>query len=238
MKLTGVYDNTARRKELRSGWGFSLLVETGSKRILFDTGADLAVLRHNLKELAIPPSSLDGIVLSHPHCDHVGGLSAVLKKNPDLTVVFTESFPASTNQKIESYGAKAVSSREPRELCENIWTTGELTVSYRNRELPEQGLILESSRGPVLVSGCAHPGITEMVLRVKEVTGIAPYLVIGGFHLGSKSTAELRRVVNELKGSVSQLAPTHCTGNEAIRYIRKVFGEDCLDFGAGAQIEI
>jgi len=238
MKLTGVYDNTARREGLRPGWGFSLLVDTGSKRILFDTGADLVVLRHNLKELAISPSSLDGIALSHPHCDHVGGLSAILKKNPDLTVVFTESFPASTNQKIESYGAKAVSIREPRELWENIWTTGELKISYRSGELPEQGLILESSSGPILVSGCAHPGITEMVLRAKEVTGIAPYLVIGGFHLGNKSTAELRRIVNELKGSVNRLAPTHCTGNEAIRYIRKVFGEDCLDFGAGTQIEI
>jgi len=238
MKLTGVYDNTARREGLRPGWGFSLLVTTGSKKILFDTGADLLVLKNNLKELDVSPSTLDGIALSHPHCDHVGGLSAVLKKNPDLTVVFTENFPASTKKKIESYGARPLKLSEPRELWGNIWSTGELTVQYRGRELPEQGLILESSSGPILVSGCAHPGITEMVLRAKEVTGIAPYLVIGGFHLGNKSTAELRRIVNELKGSVNRLAPTHCTGNEAIRYIRKVFGEDSLDFGAGTQIEI
>ncbi len=239
MKLTGVYDNTVKKDGLVPGWGFSLLISGRENNILFDVGADLKILENNLKELNISPSSLDGVVLSHPHCDHIGGLSAILKNNSDLKVFFTKSFPSSLKKRIESYGAEPVVLSEPQEIFEGTWSTGEILDSYRNVSLPEQGLVISSSQGPVIISGCAHPGITKIAKRAKEITGSPPYLIVGGFHLVSRKTEEIRKVTGELREeTVKKLAPAHCTGRRAVKIISKEYGEDCLRFGAGAEIVI
>lgn len=239
MKLTGVYDNTVEKEGLISGWGFSLFLSTGDVNILFDVGADLKILERNLKQLNISPSELDGVFLSHPHCDHVGGLSAVLKKNSDLPVFLTRSFPGSLKDKVEDYGSDAVIISGSREIFEGVWSTGELTGFHGGRELPEQALVMSSSRGPVIVSGCAHPGITKIVRHSIDITGKPPYLVLGGFHLGDKKTTEVQDVLDELRAeSVNKLAPTHCTGEKAIRIISKEYGEDFVEFGAGTEIVV
>ena len=239
MKLTGVYDNRVSQKGLLPGWGFSLLVEGSQDNILFDTGADLNTLKNNMEKLDLDPVNLDGVVLSHPHCDHVGGLSYILKRNSSVKVFFTDSFPDSLKGKIESYGANPIPIKEPREIFEGIWTTGEMTTSYRGSILPEQGLIANTSSGPLLVSGCAHPGITVMVKKAREISGSSPYLVVGGLHLGSKQRGEVRKIIGELRNEpVKKLAPTHCTGEKAKDMIGKEYGKDCLEFGAGADISV
>ncbi|MBS3792813.1 MBL fold metallo-hydrolase [Candidatus Bipolaricaulota bacterium] len=239
MRLTGVYDNTAEKEGLIHGWGFSLFISTEHKSILFDVGADLTLLVSNLKELEISPSELDGVFLSHPHCDHVGGLSGVLKKNSKLTAFLTRSFPAPLKKSVESYGAETEILTEPREIFEGGWSTGELKGFHKGQEIPEQALVISSSRGPVVISGCAHPGITRIVRRAREITGKSPYLVIGGFHLGSKKKDEVKKVIEKFRAeSVNKLVPTHCTGEEAIDLIREDYHEDFVEFGAGAELTI
>lgn len=239
MKLTGVYDNTVKKEGLIPGWGFSLFVSTEHEKLLFDVGADLTLLVRNLKELEISPSELDGIFLSHPHCDHVGGLSGVLRKNSNLTVFLGKSFPSSLKKSIKSYGADTKILTESREIFEGGWSTGERKGFHKEQEIPEQALVLNSSRGPVVISGCAHPGITKIVQQAKEMTGKSPYLVLGGFHLSSKKQGEVKDVVEKLQAeSVNKLAPTHCTGDEATELINEIYGKDFVDFGAGSNITI
>ncbi|MHC1604972.1 MAG: MBL fold metallo-hydrolase [Candidatus Methanofastidiosia archaeon] len=60
-------------------WGFSLLIETENKKFLFDTGLNPKTLIHNADLLGITFSDLDGIILSHAHDDHTGGLKKVIK---------------------------------------------------------------------------------------------------------------------------------------------------------------
>ena len=55
MKATIIYDNTAFRKDLRADWGFSALIETNGKKILFDTGGSGSILLSNMTKLEIPP---------------------------------------------------------------------------------------------------------------------------------------------------------------------------------------
>ena len=76
MKLTILYDNTVfeKGKGLKSDWGFSCLIKTERKNILFDTGANPKILHNNMKILCINPSNIDKIIISHEHWDHNGGL--------------------------------------------------------------------------------------------------------------------------------------------------------------------
>ncbi len=81
LRITTLLENTVLPEypDLLSEHGLSFLLETGGKRILFDTGQSGAFL-HNAEKLGItPPLSrdLDAVVLSHGHYDHAGGLMAL-----------------------------------------------------------------------------------------------------------------------------------------------------------------
>ena len=82
MKITIVYDNCTVKAGLKTGWGFSSLIETDdAPPILFDTGADGTALLHNMKQLGIDPARIGAIVISHHHYDHTGGLFNIIEVN-------------------------------------------------------------------------------------------------------------------------------------------------------------
>src|SRR3954452_10795368 len=84
--VTILYDALGSGPALRIGWGYSALVEYGGRRILFDTGGDLADFRDNVKSLDVDLSRLDFVVVSHRHGDHTSGLHQVLKINPEVRI--------------------------------------------------------------------------------------------------------------------------------------------------------
>lgn len=239
VRLTDIYDNVSLKRGIIPGWGFSALLSGPGFELLFDTGADVKILKDNMELLEVSPNSLDGIFLSHPHCDHVGGLSAILRKNPDLKVYLTEAFPGVLKDKIKDYGAKLVELNEPGEILPNVHSTGEIKGDYRGNDLPEQSLIISTGNGPVVVSGCAHPGISVIVKKASEIMAEPPYLVAGGFHLGSSEAGQIRNVIEEFQSqSVEKLAPTHCTGDRATAMMQEAYGDDYLKLGAGQVIEV
>lgn len=239
VRLADIYDNVSLKQGVIPGWGFSALLSGPGFELLFDTGADVKILKDNMELLEVSPKDLDAIFLSHPHCDHVGGLSAILRKNTDLKVYLTEGFPRVLKDKIKDYGAELVELNEPEEIIPNLYSTGEIKCDYRGNDLPEQSLILSTAKGPVVISGCAHPGISVIVKKSSEITGESPYLVSGGFHLGSSSKEEIKGVIEEFRScSVDKLAPTHCTGEAASKKMKEAYGDDCLEFGAGKVLEV
>lgn len=86
MEATVLVDNVASGRGLQSEHGFSLWVEAGGLRILFDTGQG-AALDENARRLGIPLHKADFVVLSHGHYDHTGGLAEVLKYAPSARPV-------------------------------------------------------------------------------------------------------------------------------------------------------
>jgi 7,8-dihydropterin-6-yl-methyl-4-(beta-D-ribofuranosyl)aminobenzene 5'-phosphate synthase len=158
MKVTIVYDNEAP-PPFKSDWGFACLVETKETTLLFDTGAKGELLLENMEKLNVDPQKIQGVVLSHNHWDHTGGLEGLLKINSNLTVF------------------KPTYSKEPKELFTNLTTTGTLGGRY---SIQEQALICSTKNGQVLITGCSHPGLENFVDVAKRFGSI--HVVIGGFH--------------------------------------------------------
>jgi 7,8-dihydropterin-6-yl-methyl-4-(beta-D-ribofuranosyl)aminobenzene 5'-phosphate synthase len=232
--ITILYDNNEHDDRLETDWGFSCLVEGLEKTILFDTGGDSGLLLRNARALGIAPHDVDAVVISHVHGDHVGGLLGFLDENHEVTVYLPESFPDSIEAAAAESGARIVGVHEPVEICEWVLSTGEL-----GDQIKEQSLIIETARGTVVITGCAHPGVVDIVARAKELTGGKVYLVLGGFHLVSVGEARIAGVVADLQQlGVERVAPCHCSGDVARSLFRNAYGEDFISAGVGSILEI
>ena len=186
MKVTIIYDNTALRSDLKADWGFSALVESKGRKILFDTGANGRILLSNMQKLKIDPKEIKDIFISHLHWDHPGGLSSFLQVNNQVKLWIPSYFPEAKNAK-EVFEVK-----NSTKLYEGIYSTGEL-------EEIEQSLCIETEKGIVIIAGCSHPRI-EHILKTASQSGKL-YGIIGGLH-GSRPEA--------LK-NLSLICATHCT---------------------------
>jgi len=227
-----VYDNYEYDSRLKTGFGFSCLVKLKDKNILFDTGSDSPTLLSNMEKLELNPKEIDTIVLSHIHGDHTGGLSGVLEINPNVEVYIPQSFPDSFKGKIISYDAKPVDVRDLTKIYNGIYSTGEFGTWVK-----EQSLIVKTDKGLVVITGCAHPGIVNIVKKTKELTKESVYLVVGGFHLGSASDNEIRNIVESFRElEVKKVFPCHCTGSKAIKAFEEEYKEDFIKAGVGRKI--
>ena len=227
--LISVYDNYQVDPNLETAWGFATVIKTPRELILFDTGGNSEILLSNMEKLGIDPSSIKKVVISHIHSDHLGGLEGFLERNSDVTVFIPNSFPQSIKDMIIQKGAKFVEISAPRKISDFVYTTGEL---YGPPE--EQSLIIDSKKGLVVITGCAHPGIVNIVRRAKELMRRDKvYLVLGGFHHPPLSCVkEFKRL------QVEKVAPSHCTGGLVREAFREEYEENFTEYGAGKVIKI
>ncbi|MCJ7485923.1 MAG: MBL fold metallo-hydrolase, partial [Candidatus Aminicenantes bacterium] len=92
----------------------------------------------------------------------------------------------------------------------------------------------DTSRGLVVVTGCAHPGIVGIVEKVREITGRPIEAVLGGFHLVQTGDAEIGRIIGRFKElGVARVGASHCTGDRAIALFREAYNDRFIELGAG-----
>jgi 7,8-dihydropterin-6-yl-methyl-4-(beta-D-ribofuranosyl)aminobenzene 5'-phosphate synthase len=227
--ITVVFDNIAFAEGYETFWGFSSVVSVPGRTILFDTGGRGDLLLDNMKRAGFEPDDVDIVFVSHGHGDHTGGVGAFLERNGEAVVYALGSFPAAFTELLAAHGVEPVVVTEPVEICPGCWSTGRI-----EGPASEQSLVICTDRGPIVITGCAHPGIVEIVRKARELSGRDPLLVMGGFHLGQKSTEELAGIISPFKElGVRYAAPTHCTGEEAIKAFENAYGERFLRIGAG-----
>jgi len=225
-----VYDNYTFDKKLQTAWGFACVVTGLEETILFDTGGDGAILLANMRACGIEPGEIDAVVLSHGHHDHVGGLGALLEANGRVAVYLPKVFPDGFKREVRNRAASVIETDGPRKVCTGAWTTGVLDGG-----IPEQGLYLVGSRGLVVITGCAHPGIVDIVKAAKAHARIRPDTVMGGFHMAGASRRDMQGVIEAFKAmGVAHVAPSHCSGDETRREMKAAFGDGYLPAGAGA----
>ncbi len=219
MKTTILYDNDAKHAELIAGWGFSCLVEHKEHRILFDTGWDGNILLMNSAKLHVSLKHIDAIVLSHQHHDHIGGLTQVLNQTGKTDVYLPSSFSNRLKSEISSK-ANVFEIREPNEIREGILSTGEIAATVN-----EQSLIVKTLKGGLLITGCAHPGLENILERARSLTKI--YGVTGGFHGFDQYDA---------LADISLIVPCHCTQHK--QEMQKRYPRAYEDGFVGKTIEI
>jgi len=213
MKITIVYDNCLAKAGLKKGWGFSALIEAANTPlILFDTGNEGAALLDNMKQLGIDPTQIGRIVISHAHGDHTGGLADILEVNSHARIYL----PASIS--VRNTGRDVVAVSQPVNISETVVSTGELKGI-------EQSLAIKTDKGIVVVTGCSHPGVGE-ILDVASRYGTV-YGIIGGFH----GFSNFKRL-----NGLSLICPCHCTQHTS--EIEAMFPEQYVACGAGLTLEI
>jgi 7,8-dihydropterin-6-yl-methyl-4-(beta-D-ribofuranosyl)aminobenzene 5'-phosphate synthase len=231
--FTVAYDNNPHDPRRRTAWGFACWVETPGGTLLFDTGGDGPTLLGNMARLGLDPWRVDAVILSHIHGDHTGGLAALLDAGVRPRVYVPAAFPASFKHDIR-VRTNVVEVTGPMRVLPGVYTTGEM-----GSPIVEQALVVKTRHGLVVVTGCAHPGIVEMVARARQVLGGEVELVLGGYHLSGASRSRIANIIDTLRRlSVRRVAPCHCTGDQARRMFADAFGADFFPAGVGWSITL
>ncbi len=232
-RITVLYDNRAHVEAYDSGWGFSCLIETEGRLLLFDTGESSEALLANMERAKVRPRQLDAVVLSHEHWDHIDGLERLLYVRPNLEVVLGKGFSEEFKQEVQIWGGRVREvGPDVTPLFPGIFSTGDMP-SLNDRP-SEQGVFFALSGGWMTVVGCSHPGIVAMLSRVRSLAERPIELLLGGFHLKDMSEEEIRGTADQLAElEIRRLAPTHCTGEAAEAILKERFPKEFIEVGAG-----
>lgn len=226
--VTILFDNTAADDRLGTGWGFAALLETPDHTILFDTGVDGDALLENFRILGKDPAAVESIVISHAHGDHTGGLQSLFDLGLRPKLFLLSGFPGEMLTGVAEL-VEMVETTPGQEIVPGIRSTGQIGTV-----IPEQALILDTRDGTVVLTGCAHPGVIEMVEKAQELSSAPLHLVMGGFHLMEAPAEQLQEILGGFRRlGVEQLGATHCTGDLAISTFREAYGEQFRPLGAG-----
>jgi 7,8-dihydropterin-6-yl-methyl-4-(beta-D-ribofuranosyl)aminobenzene 5'-phosphate synthase len=233
ISITIIYDNNPYTEGLATAWGFSCLIRGAEKTILFDTGGNGSILLANMKQLDINPEDIDVVVISHIHGDHAGGIERFLERNNNVSVYLPKSFPGGFIENLKSSGIKTVGVHDASRICGGVYTTGELGEAIK-----EQSLIVHTTQGIIVITGCAHPGIVKILKRAKDLSKDDIFLALGGFHLGGTSRGDLEKTVLSFrKLGVKYVAPCHCSGDLARQMFKEEYRDSYMHLGVGRIIK-
>jgi len=237
MEAKILFDDETINKRLRTGWGLSFLID---QKILFDTGEDGHLLLENMRDLKVNIDRITAVVISHDHWDHTRGLWEILKNKEGLKVYACPGFSPEFKKEVRRLKGEIIESEKVTKITEDIFVTGEIAGEYKGKYIPEQALVIKTDKGLTIITGCAHPGIIEIVKQIKKDLGnMKVGFVFGGFHLVDKYRPEIRSIAEELKEmGVKKVGPTHCSGYDAQLIFEEVYEDEFVSIKTGMKFEI
>ena len=264
MRITMLLENAAAEGTgLAAEHGLSLYIEAAGRRILFDTGQSDAFAQ-NAEALGIDLSAVDFAVISHGHYDHTGGLARFLELNGHAPVYLHRSaFEERQDSHGRSIGMDAALAQSPRLIfTDDALALGEgldlFTCNAKQRPfsshsgglfqmqgglpmqddfLHEQYLRIREGGKTVVISGCSHKGILNIMHWLE------PDALIGGFHfMGLDAEGDGREALDSaaeaLAGYDAEYFTCHCTGRKQFDYLKGKLGERLHYFAGGMSIEL
>jgi 7,8-dihydropterin-6-yl-methyl-4-(beta-D-ribofuranosyl)aminobenzene 5'-phosphate synthase len=186
-----------------------------------------------MEKMGIDIGKLKYLFISHPHWDHIGGIDSVVDVNKNLTLFLPDSLSKLYIRDLKKLSKEVVVIDEnPAFLFENFYSTGVMTP------IGEQSLVIDVKEASIVITGCAHSGIVNIVQRAIEMLNKPVAYVLGGFHLMRSSKKEIIEVVKSLKAlGVEYVTPTHCSGDLAVEIFKEEWGENYISGGVGRIIE-
>ena len=125
------------------------------------------------------------------------------------------------------------------ELVPGITLIALVSDAPGTKELKELSLAVNTADGIVLVVGCSHPGIENIVA---EAAKINPHIhfIAGGFHLVAAQDPAIEKIATTLHDiyKVDYIAPGHCTGEPTFAVLQKRFGDHYLYAGLGTTLDL
>ena len=234
IKITVVYDNWSYAPGMFTDWGFACLVQGLQQNLLFDSGRIASTFMSNLYKLGIDHQRIDTALISHEHHDHIGGLPKLAQTRPGMKVYLHASFSSGYKKLLRGRKAEVVEMGPPGIICSHAASTGEMHSRIKN----EHSLVVRTDKGAIVITGCAHPGILDIVQRARSLAGQDILLVMGGFHLLHDSASSIRKIIDGFQqAGVRYVAPSHCSGEEARNLFAEAYGHRYIRSGAGRVID-
>lgn len=267
-------ENTSVSNEFKSEHGLSLYIETENHKILFDIGAsglfaknaekmgvdltkvDLVVISHGHYDHGGGLRTFLGInsqakiylhkkAFGKHYSNRPGGIKAYI--GLDESLILSERFvfcdeKYTIDDELEIYSgvlAKKLIPSGNKDLFLKI------DDSFVNDDFAhEQNLIINKNGKKLLIAGCAHNGIVNIIKKFKAEKGCLPDYVIGGFHLYNRSTkqSESPLIVEEIGKILLETNALyytcHCTGIESYNHLKNLMGENINYISAGDKLTI
>jgi 7,8-dihydropterin-6-yl-methyl-4-(beta-D-ribofuranosyl)aminobenzene 5'-phosphate synthase len=168
--------------------GVSYLITTNLGQLLFDVGygPENEVFATNAERLGFSMDTLDGLVISHLHPDHMGGFKAVRNKQVRLPIPVHSSpqKPCFLPEPADAEGFTPEIVTAPRLLPAGLASTGPLARSLFLMGLTEEQAIVArlKDKGLVVLTGCGHPTIETIIQMVRRISSEPIYAIGGGLH--------------------------------------------------------
>lgn len=271
MKIITLMENTSVREDCLYEHGLSVYVETEKHKLLVDTGATDAFLK-NAETLGIDLKQVDTVILSHGHYDHSGGILPFAGLNPTARIYMQESARHdyySIHEDGEEYigiNKEILILSQVKQLAgdagideelflfsgvsgRRLWPGSNLRLKRREGDIlmqdtfeHEQCLVIAQEGKHILLSGCAHNGILNILDRYREIYGDVPDMVISGFHMMRKEYSEedmedIRSTARELAKLKTVFYTGHCTGEVAFAAMKEIMGEQLREIHSGEEIK-
>ncbi len=261
-------ENTAVSEEYGKVHGLCLYIETEKHKILFDLGPDKLFLE-NAEKMGVKIEDVDTVAISHGHYDHGGALGLFLQRNRRAKVylhrrAFEKHFSKALCLYINIGLDESLAGNGQIVFTEgNLELDDELTIltDVKERELyplsnsnlymldgrkkvrddfsHEQSLLIREGEHRVLLAGCAHCGIVNILNKAKRDMGGDATHVIGGFHIWKdKSPETVRDLAQRLKVRDILYYTCHCTGQDNYALLREEMKEQIEYLPTGTTLKI
>ena len=233
MKFVTLMENTTCREDLCCEHGLSLYLETGDHIILFDAGQSGA-FAENGEKMGVDLQKVDFAVLSHGHYDHGGGLARFLEINQKAPV-YVSSYAFEPHYSANGYiglDLQLQGREQIRPVAEETVLAEGITL-YQLDVVPADtaGLEMEEAGKRVLISGCSHKGILQIMEAFR------PDILVGGFHFMKITEEEtLRQAAEKLLEYDTVYYTGHCTGQTQYAYLKEIMGEQLHYIAAGTTV--
>lgn len=276
IKLTALVENTTSSPLYDCKHGLSVYIETAKHKILFDVGPNDLFVK-NAEKMGIDLKAVDTVIISHGHYDHGGGLAKLLEINktakiyirengfePHFTSIGFLKLPIGLDKDLMENDRIVLTGEETiidDELTLFSGVNGRKLFSSANKKLMmkqgdkitedsfthEQNLVIKDGDKSIMLTGCSHNGIVNIVEKYNEKygsNGTKLTDVIGGFHLYNPSAKkyESDELITAVAAALMETEPSyytcHCTGTKAYEIMKSTMGDKLGYLSVGTKLEL